>query len=101
LSTRAHNGDLDEAIHGFLVSVLGLEERLRTRIDANLQAADDAMRAARANPFVEGSTGQLRPHPGFTVAATCDDRALALYRELTSGLQDVMDQIGAWLLDDE
>ena len=40
------------------------------------------MEAARAEPWVEGSTGQLKAHPGFVVAARCDATATKLAVEL-------------------
>ena len=40
------------------------------------------MAAAESQPSVEGSTGQLRPHPGFGVAARCDVLAVKLTEEL-------------------
>ena len=44
------------------------------------------MKAAEAEPFVVGSTGQTRRSiPGSKTAARCDELALKLYRELTDG----------------
>lgn len=59
-------------------------------MDANLSVAEEAMGEARRNPWVKGSTGQLREHPGFAVAARCDEQALRLYRELTGGLDELL-----------
>jgi hypothetical protein len=44
-------------------------------LKANLEAASAAMEAAASEPFVEGSMGQLKPHPGFVVAARCGSQA--------------------------
>ena len=55
------------------------------RFRANLTAAEEAMKAAEAEPFVIGSTGQPVEHPGFKTAARCDALALRLYKELTDG----------------
>jgi hypothetical protein len=41
-----------------------------------------ALAAAIRSPWVEGSTGQPKAHPGFDVAATHDELALRLHREL-------------------
>ena len=40
------------------------------------------MEAAQAEPWVQGSTGQLEAHPGFVVAARCDAMATKLAVEL-------------------
>ena len=55
---------------------------LEARFDANLQVARSALEAARADPFVEDSRGQLRAHPGFAVAKSADELALRLAAEL-------------------
>ncbi len=44
---------------------LGRASELRARLEANLEAARVAMEAAQAEPWVEGSTGQLRPTQGL------------------------------------
>jgi hypothetical protein len=59
---------------------------LKARLDANLEAARSALEAAIGDPWVAGSMGQLKPHPGFSVAARCDEVALKLAMEL--GLLD-------------
>lgn len=83
----------DPVVAGFLDSVFRLEQRMRERLEANLDTAEEALKAARSQPWVEGSQGQLRPHPGFAVAAVADERALALYKQLTSGLDETIDTI--------
>ena len=55
---------------------------LKARMEANLEAAREALEAARADPWVKGSTGQLKAHPGFSVAAGCDAAATKLAVEL-------------------
>ena len=47
------------------------------------------MEAAQAEPWVEGSTGQLKAHPEFVVAARCDATAtkLAVELRLSGGLE--------------
>src|SRR5687768_8400587 len=55
---------------------------LETRYQANLWAAASALDAARRDPWVQGSTGQRKAHPGFAVAARCDELALRYAREL-------------------
>ena len=59
-----------------------LETQLGERIAANVTTAEKAMKAAMAEPWVKGSTGQKRAHPGFDVAARCDELALRLTVEL-------------------
>ncbi len=92
--------DPREVLRGFTVAAIEREEAIRGRLEANLGAAEAAMRAARRKPWVQGSTGQLVPHPGFPVAAACDEVALRLYRELTAGLDELAAQIGAFLRDE-
>ena len=85
--------DLEPIIAGLEV-IFALEKSFRSRLDDNLKAAEEAMREARRNPWVKGSTGQLREHPGFAVAARCDEQALRLYRELTAGLDELLASLG-------
>ena len=59
----------------------------------DLDAAREALDAAGAEPWVEGSVGQLKPHPGFAVAKACDEMALALYRELTRRFDELIPEI--------
>ena len=56
--------------------------RLLDRFVQNLQSADEVHTEATAEPFVEGSTGQITEHPGFKVAARCDGTALSIARQL-------------------
>ncbi len=58
------------------------EGQLRARLSANLQAADAAMTEAMADPWVRGSKGQKRAHPGFAVAERCDRLVLDLEARL-------------------
>jgi Ser/Thr protein kinase RdoA (MazF antagonist) len=81
--------DIEPLATGFL-AVCELEARLHARLDANIAAAEMALQAARAEPWVKGSTGQPKPHPGFAVAKACDETALALYREITRGVDDMI-----------
>ena len=81
---------------GFL-GLCELETRLHARLDANLGAAEMALGAARAEPWVEGSTGQPKPHPGFAVARACDETALALYREITRGVDELRPKLAQLL----
>jgi hypothetical protein len=74
---------------GFLANC-ELETRLRARLEANIAAAEMALDATRAEPWVKGSTGQPKPHPGFAVARGCDETALALYREITRGVDELL-----------
>ena len=55
---------------------------LETRYRANLRAASAALAAARREPWVVGSTGQRKAHPGFAVAARCDELVLRYAQEL-------------------
>ena len=48
---------------GFIEHMIAREERLWARFRANLKAAEEAMKAAEAEPFVVGSTGQPVEHP--------------------------------------
>jgi hypothetical protein len=52
------------------------------RVILNRQAAERAHAEAAAEPWVTGSTGQLVAHPGFAVAARCDQVAVSLARQL-------------------
>ena len=56
--------------------------RMVDRFVQNLQAADGLMAEALAQPFVEGSTGQMTEHPGFKVATRCDAQAVSFARQL-------------------
>jgi hypothetical protein len=99
---RAVNGKeqaerpVDALLAGF-VAACELETRLRARLEANLAAAEMALEAARAEPWVKGSTGQPKPHPGFAVANACDATGLALYRELTRGLDELLPELARLL----
>jgi hypothetical protein len=53
---------LDVMLAGFL-AICDLETRLRARLEANLDAAEMSLQAARAESWVKGSTGQPKPHP--------------------------------------
>jgi hypothetical protein len=55
---------------------------LERRYRANLRAAAAALAAARREPWVAGSTGQRKAHPGFAVAARCDELVLRFAQEL-------------------
>lgn len=59
------------------------ERRLQARLDANLTAAEAALKEATKSPTVTGSQGQARPHPGFGIAAQCDELAMRLHARLT------------------
>jgi hypothetical protein len=90
-------GDLDPLVAGVLrLGELGL--RLQARLEANLSAAQMALEAAREEPWVEGSTGQLRAHPGFAVARASDEMAITLYKELTRGLDELIPELGKALI---
>jgi hypothetical protein len=99
---RAANGQkraespTEVLLDGFLANC-ELETRLRARLTANLAAAELALQAAGAEPWVKGSTGQPKPHPGFAVARGCDQTALALYRELTRGLDEMIPELAKLL----
>jgi hypothetical protein len=58
------------------------DRALTERFVSNMQAADDAMAAAMAEPFIDGTKGQQIEHPGFQIATRCDQRAVALARQL-------------------
>lgn len=58
------------------------ELRLLERMVLNLIAADNALSQALLEPFVEGSQGQLVEHPGYKIAARCDEKAMAFARQL-------------------
>ncbi len=47
-------------------------EELEARFVESVAAARQALAAARADPWVKGSRGQLVAHPGFEVAAKLD-----------------------------
>jgi hypothetical protein len=81
---------------GFL-ALCELETRLRARLNANVDAAEMALQAARDEPWVKGSTGQPKPHPGFAVARGCDETALALYREITRGVDELRPELAKLL----
>ena len=58
------------------------ERQLRERLDANLAAADKALEQAMRTPIVKGSTGQAKANALFDAAASCDELAVKLCREL-------------------
>ena len=99
---RAVNGQegadlpIEPLLAGFL-AICELETRLRARLEANIAAAEMALEAARAEPWVEGSTGQPKPHPGFGVANACDATALALYREITRSVDEMIPELAKLL----
>ena len=81
-----------------LAFIAGMAERelaLWSRFTENLARADAAMAEAAKEPFVAGSTGQLTEHPGFKIAARCDELALRLYRVLTEGQDDFIERMAA------
>ena len=81
-----------------LAFIAGMAERelaLWSRFTENLARAHAAMAEAAKVPFVAGSTGQLTEHPGFKVAARCDELALRLYRELTEGQDEAIERMAA------
>jgi hypothetical protein len=84
--------EIEPLVAGFLVTC-ELGDRLRDRLEANLDAAQMALEAARAEPWVEGSTGQTKAHPGFAIANACDSMALALYREVTRGVDELIPEL--------
>jgi hypothetical protein len=86
-----------EVLLGCFLAVCELETRLRARLNANFAAAEMALEAARAEPWVKGSTGQPKPHPGFAVANACDATALALYREITRGVDEMLPELAKLL----
>ena len=86
--TEAERAELRSVALGFVQHVCGREEALWARFHANLARAEAAMAEAIEEPFVKGSTGQLVEHPGFKVAARCDDLALRLYAKLTEDRTD-------------
>ena len=50
------------------------------------------MAEAAKEPFVAGSTGQLTEHPGFKVAARCDELAIGC-TALTTGQDDFIERL--------
>ena len=57
-------------------------DAMRAQMRAHLEAGAEALEAARAEPFVTGSRGQLAEHPGFAVAARSHDVAVRFARQL-------------------
>ena len=57
-------------------------EELEARFVESAAAARQALEAARADPWVKGSRGQLVAHPGFGVAAKLDMVAVRIATEL-------------------
>ena len=64
---------------------------LEARFEANVAVAHETLRAALADPWVKGSTGQKVAHPGFSVAAKCDEVALRLAAEVRAARRGVPD----------
>ena len=93
--TEAERAELRSVALGFVQHVCGREEALWARFHANLARAEAAMAEAIEEPFVKGSTGQLVEHPGFKVAARCDDLALRLYAKLTEGQDGLLGDLAA------
>jgi hypothetical protein len=86
----------------FIATLSERESALWSRFTENLARADEAMAEAAKQPFVAGSTGQLTEHPGFKVAARCDELALRLYRVLTEGQDEAIERMAAairWVAD--
>ena len=54
------------------LSEMNVIEDLEDRFVESVAAARQALNAARADPWVKGSRGQLVAHPGFGVAAKLD-----------------------------
>ena len=77
--------DLRKIELAFIAAVTERESALWSRFTENLARADEAMAEAAKEPFVAGSTGQLTEHPGYKVAARCDELALKLWRVLSEG----------------
>lgn len=73
---------LRQDIVGQLDSPTGSDLQLVDRLVVNLRLAEEMTELAEAQPLIEGSTGQLREHPGFQVAARCDSQAVSFARQL-------------------
>ena len=54
------------------------ERRLRVRVDANLNAADKALKQATRTPIAKGAPASRNPIRPFEVAEHCDRTALAI-----------------------
>jgi len=87
--------DLRKIELAFIAGVAERELALWSRLTENLARAEAAMADAAKEPFVAGSTGQLTEHPGFKVAARCDELALRLYRVLTEGQDEAIERMAA------
>ena len=66
-------------------------ERIRSRLDANLQAAEEALKKAVKEPLVEGSTGQKRANPLYEVAREADALVLRYREQLDQLLEQLSD----------
>ena len=93
--TEAERAELRSVALSFMQHVCGREEALWARFDENLVRAEAAMALAVGEPFVKGSTRQLVEHPGFKVAARCDELALRLYAKLTEGQDGLVGDLSA------
>ena len=91
--TELERYEMLEVATGFVTVAAERELGLWSRFSENLKTAEAAKAEAAKDPFVEGSTGQLTEHPGFKVAARCDELALRLYRELTAGQDELIAKI--------
>ena len=87
--------DLRKIEAAFVATICKREAALWSRFTENLARADAATAEAAKEPFVAGSTGQLTEHPGFKVAARCDELALRLYRALTEGQDEAIEKMAA------
>lgn len=83
--TESERARLRAVTMSFATHMCEREQALWERFHANLARVEVAMADAARDPFVKGSTGQLTEHPGFRVAARCDELALRLYAKLTEG----------------
>ena len=73
---------LRKDIVGQLDSPTKSDLQLVDRLVVNMRLAEEATALAEEQPYVEGSTGQLKEHPGFQVASRCDKVTVSLARQL-------------------
>src|SRR4051794_9255929 len=77
---RRHRADRDEHRDDLDLDID--IEQLQQRYEANLAAADRTLKAAQREAWVKGSAGQRRAHPGFAIAAKCDELVLRYQERL-------------------
>jgi hypothetical protein len=68
----------------------------RVKSRQSLDKYETALRRG-PTPHKRESRRQPKPHPGFAVANACDATALAVYREITRGVDEMLPELAKLL----